>query len=224
MTYKHIWLNALLSTVLLVSGAAMAQGNSDNAPGQNGNGKGNKNLGHGNASDGIMARIKADRQIYYTGEASEDGEDNSLDISVHFPRGAQLIQDGEVDAHLVIFEPNTALSAIDISSEASPENHKLFEMDSEELEQLPEGVYQLGVVLTVPEGDPLNMEDWYNGLLGLVTVQGLTVSSEPLSIDEDGDGHLDQDDDGDGIADVEQETTEEEEDGTTDTDGNDDSQ
>lgn len=172
----------------------MAQGNSANAPGNSGNAPGkNKNLGHGNASNGVKAMIQTNRQIFYSGDL--------LDIGVRFPRGADLVRDGEADAYLMIFHPDTTLQAVPISQEASPNTAKLFRIEEVDVDFLPEGVYQLGVLLTIPDGDPLNVSDWYNGLLGMLTVKGLTVSASALDIDENGDGFVDDDTTGDGFVD-----------------------
>lgn len=179
---------------LTLSAGVLAQGNSQNAPGNSGMAPGqNKNLGHANASNGVMARIQANRHIFYQGDP--------LEISVRFPRGAELITSGEVDAYLVIFEPDTFMSAISLNEMAGPGNRRVFEADSVDVEEIPEGVYQMGVVLTVPDGNPFNLEEWYNGLLGLLTVQGLTVSATPLDIDQDGDGFVDGDESGNGFVD-----------------------
>jgi hypothetical protein len=192
---------------------ALAQGNSANAPGKSGHAPGqNKNLGHGNASNGVKALIKANRDIFYSGDL--------LDIGVKFPRGAELVQNGEADAYLVIFNPDTTLQAVSISQNASEDTTKLFRIEEVDVDFLPEGVYQMGVVLTVPDGDPLNMSDWYNGMLGLLTVRGLTVSESSLDIDEDGDGFVDGDDSGDGF--VDEDDSDGADDGTDD-DGTDDS-
>jgi hypothetical protein len=188
------WL--VLIVVLGMGGlqTAYAQGNSADAPGNSAMAPGkNKNLGHGNASDGIKAIIQANRQIFYSGDL--------LEIGVRFPRGAELIQSGEVDAWLVIFDPQAVITAAPISTEASPNTRNLFRIDEVDVELLPEGVYQMGVVLTIPGGDPLNVADWYNGLLGLQAVRGLTVSETLLEIDDDGDGMVDDDSSGDGFVD-----------------------
>jgi hypothetical protein len=182
---------------MLAMGSAqlsMAQGNSANAPGKSSEAPGkNKNLGHGNASNGIKAVIQANRQIFYTGDL--------VDIGVRFPRGSQLIRNGDVDAWLMIFDPEAILVAVPISAEASTQTTNMFRIEEVDVDFLPEGVYQLGVVVTVPDGDPMNMSDWYNGMLGLLTVRGLTVSAEALEIDDDGDGFVDTDTTGDGFVD-----------------------
>lgn len=112
--------------LFLFSAAAVAQGNSQNAPGRsgeapgnsgnapgqsqqapgqsgnasttdetnqnNGNGQGGgPNIGSGNASDGVMARIISNRQVFVSGE-------DELEISIRFARGAHLVSSGDVDA------------------------------------------------------------------------------------------------------------------------------
>ncbi|MDT8399819.1 MAG: hypothetical protein RQ899_14520 [Pseudomonadales bacterium] len=182
-------LSLVFSAVVLLAGAGLTLADEDS-----GNGRGrNKNLGHHNASDGVMGLITANRQIFYSGDP--------LDIGIRFPRGAQLIANGDVDAYLLIFRPNTDITVLPVSAEASPNRRNLFRISAVNPETLPEGVYQLGVVLTVPDGDPLNVADWYNGLLGMVSLKGLTVSAEALDIDADGDGDVDDDLDDDGFVD-----------------------
>jgi len=84
---------------------------------------------------------------------------------------------------------------------ASGNTQTLFSIDAVDVGTLTAGTYQLGVVLTDPGGNPLNMNDWYNGLLGLVDVVGLTITAEALPIDADGDGQIDNDFDNDGFVD-----------------------
>ncbi|MEX0618493.1 MAG: hypothetical protein WDZ76_05995 [Pseudohongiellaceae bacterium] len=175
----------------LTSHAALGQGNS------NGNANGNasgKNIGWGNASDGVMGKILTSKHIYYTGDP--------LQIRLIFPRGADLIADGEADAVVVFFEPDTdTATVLPVSSDASEDEKVLFSLDAVDISALPAGTYQLGLILTVPGGDPLNINDWYNGLLGMIDVVGVTISDEALEADEDGDGMVDNDEDGDGFSD-----------------------
>ena len=89
----------VITVILMVSSqVVMAQGNSAGKGNGNGNGNGkNKNIGVGNASDGIMGRVRIDKGIVYTGDP--------LLISLQFPRGSELIANGDVDAYVVIFAP-----------------------------------------------------------------------------------------------------------------------
>lgn len=176
-----------------------------------GKGKGhNKNIGVGNASDGIMGSVRTNKHVYYTGDP--------LEISLRFSRGAALITDGTADAYIVIFSPalnsaeatdegtgNTSSLAdaivLPVSNVASEDSHKLFELGAVDIGSLPSGTYQLGLILTNPGGDPLVINDWYRGLLGLVNIVGLTVTDEAVDFDADGDGEVDDDADGDGLSD-----------------------
>jgi hypothetical protein len=88
-----------------------------------------------------------------------------------------------------------------VSDQANSEEQKLFEMESVDVSTLPAGTYQLGLILTNPGGDPLNINDWFKGLLGLIDIVGLTISDEALSIDSDGDGEVDDDRTGNGFSD-----------------------
>lgn len=182
-------LTACAISVVLLGGAQLAFADDDN-----GRGRGN-NLGKGNASDGIKGRIVTDKRIFYTGDP--------LEISLRFPRGSDLVTSGEVDASVIIFTPDDegAPIVVPVSSEASPNIRKLFELEAVDISALPAGQYQLGLVLTAPDGDPLAVTDWHNGLLGLIDVVGIRVTDEAQEDDEDGDGMVDDDDDGDGFSD-----------------------
>lgn len=210
--------------LLVTSQIAFAQGNSNGQGNGNGHGK-NKNVGVGNASDGIKASVITNKRIFYTGDP--------LLISVHFARGAELISSGEVDASVVIFSPVSAESEVPTSGEVSEstepdttssvaaltdaivlplsvdlnaDTFKLFELEAVDVSTLPAGTYQLGLVLTRPDGDPLIINDWYRGLLGLVDIVGLTITDKAVDFDQDGDGLVDDDSDGDGFSDESDET------------------
>jgi len=212
------YVSILISLTILTISQASAQGNSEGK----GHGK-NKNVGVGNASDGISAKIVTAKDIFYTGDP--------LAINLQFNRGADLVTSGEVDAYVVIFAPaaddgsvstdpavddstdstvtdtQSALGALGdavvlpVSSQASSDERQLFAIQAVDVSALPPGTYQLGLILTKPGGDPLLINDWFKGLLGLVNVVGLTISDEALSFDVDGDGEVDDDSDGDGFSD-----------------------
>ena len=88
-----------------------------------------------------------------------------------------------------------------VSNLASADSHKLFAVDAVDVGSLPAGTYQIGLILTNPGGDPLVINDWYRGLLGLVNVVGLTITDEAAEFDTDGDGEVDDDADSDGFSD-----------------------
>lgn len=193
--------------VLIFSQSALAAASGKG----NDNGKGhNINLGVGNASDGIAGSVKTNKHVYYTGD--------SLEISLRFSRGSELIADGSADAYVVIFSPTAGSTepsetdaettpgmadaiVLPVSNVASADSHKLFELEAVDVGSLPAGTYQLGLILTNPGGDPLVINDWYRGLLGLVNIVGLTITDEAVDFDGDGDGEVDDDADGDGLSD-----------------------
>ena len=113
------YLTVLLSLVVLImSQAALAQGNSSGK----GNGK-NKNVGVGNASDGISASIVTDKDIFYTGDP--------LSISIRFNRGAELVSGGEVDAYLIVFAPSVDDSTAEDSEDIDTETDDSTAVDTE---------------------------------------------------------------------------------------------
>lgn len=209
---------------LSLSQAAAAQGNSAGK----GSGK-NKNVGVGNASDGISAKIVTAKDIFYTGdplsialrfsrgaELVSSGEVDAY-IVIFAPAPATTADDDsdsdtETDADSNA-EDSTAIDTaaaigaltdavvLPVSDQASADEKKLFELEAVDVSALPAGTYQLGLVLTNPGGDPLVINDWFKGLLGLIDIVGLTVSDEALAADEDGDGEIDDDNDDDGFSD-----------------------
>ena len=141
----------------------------------------------------IKGRIITGRNIHYTGD--------SMEIKLRFPQGAEIILAGEVDAYLVIFTPQAEDDAVvvPVSSEASFVRRTLFKLDEVDISTLPAGWYQLGLMLTVPGGSPLDINDWHNGLKGLLHTVGIVMSDEAVDYDLDGDGLVDDDDDSDGF-------------------------
>ncbi len=201
--------------ILIGSQLVMAEGNG------NGSGKGhgrNKNIGVGNASDGIKGRIITEKGIYYSGDPLEislrfqRGSDliaaGDVDayVVIFAPdteetdgagsdQGPDSDSDSGTDATPDSDSPAlTDAIVLPVNNEANEEVTKLFELGAVDVGTLAAGTYQLGLILTNPGGDPLNINDWYNGLLGLEHVVGLTITDEAVDFDSDGDGHVDDDD------------------------------
>lgn len=179
---------AVTASVVMLSAATFAAADDKSR----GNGK---NVGVGNASDGIQGRIVTEKHVIYTGDP--------LNISLRFARGAQLVTSGEVDASIIIFTPEQTAEPIvvPVSSEASATARRLFQIEAVDVSALPAGQYQIGLVLTVPDGDPLQLSDWHNGLLGMIDVVGIRISDTAIADDQNGDGKLDDDADDDGFSD-----------------------
>lgn len=181
------------------------------------------NIGVGNADAGVRGQLLTDRHIIYSGDP--------LSVRLRFSQGLDLIDDGEADVHVLIFAPLPAedpppseggivgndgadvdrLPGTDdvlddaillpVNAEASTQERSLFSIPAVDGEALPAGTYQLGLIVTNPGGDPLNVNDWYGGLLGLVDTMALTIAVEAVAFDTDGDGVVDDDADGDGFSD-----------------------
>ena len=215
----------MMCIMLLLSNITLAQGNSAGK----GNGK-NKNVGVGNASDGISASIITAKDIFYTGDplaislkfnrgadlvasgqvdayviifspvADDADDDSDQDADTDTDTDTDTGDSTAADTDAALEALNDAV-VLPVSNQASSDAQKLFEIAAVDVSALPAGTYQLGLVLTNPGGDPLIINDWFKGLLGLIDIVGLTVSDEALAIDEDGDGEVDDDADGDGFSD-----------------------
>ena len=130
------------------------------------------------------------------GSTEPAGEEGSSTESPQAGDSLALEEDPPAD------EPGSMGDAIvlPVSDEASTEITKLFEIPEVDLSGIDAGTYQLGLILTIPGGDPLVVNDWYNGFLGLVDIVGLTVSAEAVESDEDGDGMMDCEPDIEGLS------------------------
>ena len=143
-----------------------------------------------NGRNDFKADIRT-KHIYYVGE--------TLSVFVKFSRGIDILVDELADAHIVVVTPNTDAYSFPVDSSIGPQDRKFFSIDIENAETLPLGQYQLGLVVTIPGGDPLDIKDWYNGFRGLLDMEGIYISDQPLPEDVDADGECDADADGDGF-------------------------
>jgi len=157
--------------------------------------------------------IKTDKHIYYPGD--------TLEIRVVMPRSLKAVWNGEADSHIVVYVPDGTAIPVPLTIDVPDKVSSWFTLEDLDTNDLAEGDYQLGLVLTVPGGDPLLIDDWYNGFQGLVTSVRLKFGSAPdPEEDADGDGEFDNDEDGDGF---DEEEVDDEEANALEDDGNDDS-
>jgi hypothetical protein len=147
----------------------------------------------------IKGNIWTRRHVYYVGD--------ELDIRVQFPRGDDLLESGAVDAHVVVFASTGSVSDVPVPSDVGAEPRKFFRIESVNTQTLPEGQYQLGLVITVPDGDATVLEDWYGGFRGLLDSEAIIIAKERVDGDTNRDGELDDDEDGDGISGEEEDET-----------------
>ncbi len=144
-----------------------------------------------NGRGAFKGNLKTGQHIYYAGD--------DLDISVQFARGSSLLEDGEAEAHIVIFVSDGSVISVPVDSDIGAGSRKFFEIENIDISQLPEGQYQIGLVLTIPGGDPALLDDWYSGFRALLDTEAVYVTADALDGDDDEDGEWDDDLDDDGI-------------------------
>lgn len=185
-----------------MTSSVLAEGNgNDNSKGNNASENGQLNSGHvvQNGRSSIKGNIWTRKHVYYVGD--------ELDIRVQFPRGSDLLESGDADAHVVIYSNTGAVTDVPVPADVDAEPRKFFRIASVDLNSLPEGQYQVGLVLTVPDGDATLLEDWYGGFRALLDSEAIYIAAERIDGDSNGDGELDDDEDGDGIAGEEEDET-----------------
>jgi len=194
--------NCLRTLPLVLMAAAGLAGSAlaDNS-GNNASARGALMGGHAvqNGKSAIKGNLWTRHHIYYVGD--------ELEVRVQFPRGHDLLEAGDADAHVVIFATDGSVIDVPVPADIGAEPRKFFSIESVDLDALAEGQYQLGLVLTVPDGDPALLEDWYGGFRALLDSEAIYVAAEPVDDDADGDGELDDDEDGDGLSGEEEDET-----------------
>jgi hypothetical protein len=178
--------------------------NSANAPGQA------KKLSKG--SSDVKGNLKVSQHIYYEGD--------TIEVSIKFSRGWELLADGTADAYVVVISPETELLSFPVDPSFGPSDRKFFsvplESTLESTNALPVGQYQLGLILTVPNGDPVNLIDWRNGFRGLLDMEGVLISDQVLAEDADRNGECDYDNNDNGFCDGENGTDDDDDDDADD--------
>lgn len=177
--------------MLAIAGLASTAFAENNGPGQSANSHGHGKNPVQNGKSEFKGNLRTSQHVYYVGD--------ELEISLQFARGHDLLAEGEAAAHVVIFSFDGSLIDVPVPADIGPSSRKFFSMESVAISALPEGQYQLGLIVTVPDGDPTLLEDWYGGFRALLDTEAVFISEEALEEDADGDGELDDDEDGDGI-------------------------
>jgi hypothetical protein len=187
--------------LVLMAVAGMASSVLADNNGNNASAKGALMGGHAvqNGKSAIKGNLWTRHHIYYVGD--------EFDVRVQFPRGHDVLAAGDADAHVVVFANDGSVLDVPVPADVGAESRKFFSIASVDLNALPEGQYQLGLVLTVPDGDPALLEDWYGGFRALLDSEAIYVAAERVDGDADGDGELDDDEDGDGLSGEEEDET-----------------
>lgn len=139
----------------------------------------------------IDGSLETRQHIYYPGDA--------LDVRVSFTGDTSLLVSQGVDVYIAILNGNQSPTFLAVENYENFSSKRMFFLETVSAEVLPEGVYQLGLILTNPGGDPANIADWYNGFGGLLDIDAIQSSTNFIDEDFDRDGEWDDDYDKDGF-------------------------
>ena len=170
---KLLWLSlvALTAIALCLPTAAIAKKGSDSQRG--------KALGKQ-----VKAIIKADKRFYNEGD--------SVNVSVKFSRGSELLANEIVDAYIVVLAPDSAPQVFRVDPDIGPKERRFVGFEFIAGQEFPAGKYQLGIILTVPGGNPMDLGDWYNGFRGAKSVASFTVDGDSVSEDTTSEEYSDE--------------------------------
>ena len=142
--------------------------------------------------------IRPNRHVYYQG--------NHMQLRPKFePESDNLnaVLDGNADAYALVVPPEGDIFVIPVPVSADSEQAPFFELPYLDTSNFAQGEYQIGLVLTKPGSeDAIDINNWNNGLSGLVSVTRIKITTDCDVEDIDGDGKIDDDTDEDGFPDV----------------------
>lgn len=144
-----------------------------------------------NGITAIKGDLSTPQHVYYVGD--------ELEVWLEFPRGSGLLESGAVDAHVVVFARGGSVFDYRMRSYSGAASRRLWHIPNIDIDTLPEGQYQLGLVVTVHGGDATDLDDWYGGFRALLDSEAIYVAATPIDTDINLDGEHDNDTDGDGI-------------------------
>jgi hypothetical protein len=128
----------------------------------------NETLGKPNAHYNL---VKTNKHVFYPGD--------QLTIEVTLPSSLKALLNGTAELQMLLyFSTGNDTAASIVSAFPVGADSKIFD-DVIDVNVLPIGAYQLGLVLVKPNGDARNIEDWYNGHSGLLSTTRLKISDNP---------------------------------------------
>ena len=139
----------------------------------------------------IEGSLETRQHIYYPGD--------SLDVRVSLGGDTSLLVSQGVDVYIAILDGSQTPAFIQVEDYETFSSKRMFYLETVSTEVLPEGVYQLALILTNPGGDPANIADWYNGFAGMLDTDAIQSSADFIDEDFDRDGEWDDDYDKDGF-------------------------
>ncbi len=135
--------------------------------------------------------LRLNQHVYHAGD--------TLQVRVVYPRSLQAVWSGDAVGHLVVYVPSGQPVTVPLPATVPNQPIQVLDLTDLNTAQFAEGNYQIALVLTAPEGDPLKLGDWYAGFRGLLSVEqfkiraGATTPTPSTEVegDTDGDGFED---------------------------------
>lgn len=149
--------------------------------------------------------LRLNQHVYYAGD--------TLQVRVVYPRSLQAIWSGDARGHLVVYVPTGAPVTVPLPATVPNQPIQVLDLTNLDTSQFAEGNYQIALVLTAPEGDPLKLGDWYAGFRGLLSVEQFKIRASATTPTPN--TEVEGDTDGDGFEDVATGTTDDEPTGGT---------
>lgn len=149
--------------------------------------------------------VQSNKNVFYVGD--------KITLKVVIPKSLKDVWDGKATANIVITMPGDLgiVKPIALPTPASAQATsgdtpvQLVDLSASDAATLPAGDYQMALIITKVDGDPLKISDWYGGFKGLLGVKRLKISAATTTGDtEDPNktGQVTGDADGDGYPDT----------------------
>ena len=140
--------------------------------------------------------IVPNKYVYYKGD--------TMELALSLPYFLTDFIADQTQTYLLIAPPEGDMIEEPVFVDAGKTWYNLHEIKELDTSQYALGDYQLGLVLTKPSGNPVNVNDWYQGFNGLISTTRLKILPEyqPESEDSDNDGIIDGDLDKDGFCEI----------------------
>ena len=179
MTAKFLYRLVIITTVLCWAAAPAVAKKPEN-PGSQGNKPALGQPGSRPSSEVLeVFKVKGLRKGLIKLNKATLGPGNQLEIQIVVPASLKAIWNGMADLYLVLRLPDGDLISVPVYVEgATPDSPKTLVNTGIEAGMLAEGRYQIAMIMTNPEGDPLLLADWYNGFSGLISVNSFKYGDD----------------------------------------------
>ncbi|MDM8560307.1 hypothetical protein [Candidatus Parabeggiatoa sp. HSG14] len=130
--------------------------------------------------------------VYYSGDM--------MGIDLILTEELKVLAKSKVEGYVLVAPPMGDVITIPVEIDMPKKRHKLIELANLDTSNFAEGNYQLAFVLTNLDSDPVNVNNWYHGLKGLISTARVKIRNghQYDAEDTDGNGTIDCDLNGDG--------------------------